>query len=55
MEGDLVRIDCPFCNRFLAHVRPDSDVFCPRCREYVYLGLDGKDTASLMAIRGKTT
>lgn len=39
-EVKLIEIVCPLCDRFLCYVRPDSDVFCPRCQKFIYMGLN---------------
>ena len=39
----MVKITCPICNRFLAYVPKESDVFCPRCRKWIYEGIGGGD------------
>ena len=36
----LIKIVCPGCNRFLAYIPVDSDLYCPRCRMWVYQGGD---------------
>jgi uncharacterized Zn finger protein (UPF0148 family) len=46
----LIEITCPYCKRFLCYVRPDSDVFCPRCQKYVYMGLGGGEAGNARAI-----
>ena len=44
MESKLVRIECPICEMFLACVKPDTDVFCPKCQKFIYMGLKSTES-----------
>ena len=48
-KKEMIRIDCPFCLRFMAFVKPESDVFCNRCNKYIYIGLKGDKATELKA------
>ena len=54
-EVKLIEIICPFCNRFLCYVKPESDVFCPRCSKFVYMGLNGGEAGKARAERVVST
>jgi len=41
----MVRIDCPLCKRFLAYIPERSNLYCPRCRKWIYEGMGGGDNS----------
>ena len=45
----FIEIVCPGCRQDLAHVKADSDVFCPRCSRFIYLGLKGDEAVKARA------
>ena len=40
-KRNLIKIICPKCNRFIAYVPVESDLWCNNCGLWVYKGLGG--------------
>ena len=37
----MIKIICPGCEAFIAYIPVESDLYCPTCARWIYLGLGG--------------
>ena len=42
VEKGFIKLICPQCKQFLAYIKVESDLYCPRCKLWVYRGGDNQ-------------
>ena len=52
-KREMIEVICCGCNRFIAYIPVESDLWCPRCSLWAYKGLGGdKGKQSTKAAKG---